>query len=159
MLRSLQFPPKFVQSWNQKHAPREMKGSISIEEELRNPAIGGLMRQDSGDVAAFPELFHPAIQLNISDGKPSWVCAKSREPSLGFKCLASEIGSDDDVRKAHSLGYLGMGTGGYLGEKPWAAAGSKGPDGDTLTHRVDLVAKVSRVQRPGGRGDFFPVKL
>merc|ERR1719401_1297317 len=51
-----------------------------------------------------------------------------------------------------------MGTGGYFGEKPWRAAGDRAEDGSALNHRVDLVAKVSKVQRPGNY-PFFPVKL
>lgn len=159
ILNSLQLPPKFVESWNARHGPdRKLKGDISIAEELRDPSIGGMVRQDSGSTRTFVELvFSPPIHPVVDQGSLKWKISVGNV-SPGYKCLASEISTDQDVKDVRALGYMGMGTGGYLGEKPWALAGKQGPNGDELTGRVDLVAKVSRVQMPGG-GFFFPVKL
>merc|ERR1740123_1090772 len=163
LLGALRLPPSCVRSWNARHADasRRLRGDVSIAEELRDPAIGGLVRQDSGDVRAFVDhCFSRPIRPKIADdGKLSWVDARSGELSEGYKCLASEISSNEDVEAARSAGYMGMGTGGYLGEKPWESAGKTGPEGDRLSHRIDVVAKVSLVSLPGGLGRFFPVKL
>merc|ERR1719469_1234615 len=51
-----------------------------------------------------------------------------------------------------------MGAGGYIGEKPWGQQ-KQSVDGQALSGRIDLVAKVSSVTLPGREGNFHPVKL
>merc|ERR1719394_1145008 len=122
---------------------KQLKEDMTIAENLRNPLIGGLVRQDSGDMRAFVDnYFSPPVRLSPS---MKW------EPSEGYKCLASEINSDADVQKVGEIGYMAIGTGGYFGEKPWTKK-----EGE-LTGSIDLVAKVSKVQL--GEKSFFPVKL
>ena len=160
LLSALQFPPEFVADFNRRHGPqRTLAGGKTLLEEIQNTSVGGLIRQDSGDVASFvKEIFVPSVVLSPDLG---WVIPSTQEASCkGFKCLASEISKDDDVTKVKALGYCGIGTGGYLGEKPWSAQVEPvAGESLKLTGRVDLVAKVSCVHLGDSSKEFFPVKL
>jgi len=159
LLSSLEFPPKYVEDFNSRHgAVRKLKGVGSILETLGDPAVGGLIRQDSGDLKAFMHIFTPAVVRKNNQ----WLDPSTgAESSFGFKNFASEIGNDPDVKDARAHGYMGMGTGGYLGEKPWAA--QKVPQDNykdvNLNGKIDLVAKISEIRVPGNSQVFFPVKL
>mmetsp|Transcript_45943 Transcript_45943/g.109406 ORF Transcript_45943/g.109406 Transcript_45943/m.109406 type:complete len:616 (+) Transcript_45943:110-1957(+) len=77
----------------------------------------GTARHDSGDMANFQKL-----------------CKE-----LGFKggCMASEIGTADDLMKASKLGFVAMGAGGFFGdsENAW----------DSSVRNISMAAKMLRV--------------